>query len=105
VYALGLSTQHPADLHIASSQDRFMLKFERNYGPVHPEFFSGSYASALAQANSQEKLLFVYLHSEEHDDAHLFCNQVLRNPEVIAFLNTNCIVFAADVCDPGRFPL
>jgi hypothetical protein len=44
----------------------FIQRFKAAYGDRHPRFVEQSLVAATAQANTEFKFLFVYLHSQEH---------------------------------------
>lgn len=67
------------------------------FGDQHPSFFAGTYSQVLNEAKKDLKFLLVYLHCKDHQDTNKFCRQTLSNPEVIEFINSNCLMWACSV--------
>ena len=64
---------------------------------LFPEFLAASHRDALREAQRQLKFLFVYLHSRDHADAHVFCADVLCDPAFKAFVDERFVCWAGDV--------
>ena len=77
----------------------FAAAYESQFGAAdHPAFFTrGGFREALREAQSQFKLLLVYLHSPEHQDTPHFCRTVLSSPEVAAAADAGYVTWAADL--------
>ena len=65
------------------------------------------YAKSLVEANRQNKLLFVYLHSPLHRKSDSFCARILSHPRVLTHLSTSFItwggsIHTADGANVGR---
>lgn len=78
----------------------FIESYELEYGSQHPVFYRGPYGDALTDAKRELKFLLVYLHCETHHETRNFCANVLANPQVIEFINTNNLLFWA--CSVSR---
>ena len=52
---------------------RFCDMFRQKYGEDGPPFLDMPYRSAIEQAFSQSKFLFLYLHSPLHEDTDRYC--------------------------------
>jgi FAS-associated factor 2 len=89
----------------STEHERFLAAFETRYGPIHPPFFAGSYAEAVAAARASFRLLLVYLHSELHGDTAQFCSQTLCAPPVVSFVAERFVVWGGDVREPEGFAL
>lgn len=76
---------------------RFISFYESRYGDAHPDFFDGSYASALNAANNQIKFLLVYIHSESHRLTPQFCRSILNDELFISTANASFITWAGSV--------
>ena len=75
----------------------FIQEFERIYGDQHPHFYPGTYSQVLNEAKKQLKFLIVYLHCADHQHTERFCRRTLSDPEVIHYVNDNCIMWACSV--------
>ena len=63
-----------------------------------PDFWLGSYDSALEAAKREARVLCVILLSDEHDDSPEFRRSVLTDPELVRILTENeIIVWAGDI--------
>ena len=63
-----------------------------------PDFWLGSYESALEAATREARMLCVVLLSDEHDDTPEFRRNVLTNPELVRVLTENeFIVWAGEI--------
>jgi FAS-associated factor 2 len=63
-----------------------------------PDFWLGSYESALDAAKREARVLCVVLFSDEHDDTPEFRRSVLTDPELVRVLTENeFIVWAGDI--------
>jgi FAS-associated factor 2 len=63
-----------------------------------PDFWLGSYESALEAAKREARMLCVVLLSDEHDDSPEFRKSVLTDPELVRVLTENeFIVWAGDI--------
>ncbi|XP_024936165.1 FAS-associated factor 1 isoform X2 [Cephus cinctus] len=78
----------------------FAEQFEKRYGPVHPEFFTGTFEDAIKESclkpAKERKLLAVYLHHDNSVLANVFCTQLLGFESVLQLLSTNFIVWGWD---------
>ncbi|GBG81547.1 hypothetical protein CBR_g32537 [Chara braunii] len=80
-----------------SEGQRFLQRFEAEYGVVHPAFLIRTFMDAVRMAAAEFKFLFVYLHSSEHVSTPGFCREVLCDPSVVEFLSENFVVWGGDV--------
>lgn len=96
-YTLNLLRGQPTNrtrLDPATEVTNYIKFFESKYGEAHPNFFPGSYNTALNEAKVNLKFLLVYLHCKSHQDTDSFCNKTLTHSEVISYLNrNNSIIF------------
>uniref|UniRef100_A0A0G4HII2 UBX domain-containing protein n=1 Tax=Chromera velia CCMP2878 TaxID=1169474 RepID=A0A0G4HII2_9ALVE len=70
--------------------------FEARYGRPRPDFFRGGLREALATARREEKVIFVYCHSDASAQTERFCRDVLKHDAVVALLNENFLVIGLD---------
>lgn len=75
----------------------FIQEYDETFGVQHPTFFAGTYSQVLNEAKKDLKFLLVYLHCKDHQDTAKFCRETLSNPEVIEFINSNCVMWACNV--------
>ena len=68
-------------------------------------FLHMSNREALRFAQSETKLLFVYLHSPSHPESDLFCAQVLASREVTEYVNERFVAWGGDVRDAEVYAL
>ena len=68
-------------------------------------FVQLSHREALAFAQRETKLLFVYLHAPAHHESELFCAQVLADPTMTAYVNQNFVAWGGNVRDGDAFSL
>ena len=99
-HAVGGQTDDP----ISSAVD-FKHAFRGEYGVQMPDFVEVSHREALRMAQSQLKLLFVYLHSPQHSDSAGFCRDVLTHPEVLRTLGENFVCWGGDVHKTDAYQL
>lgn len=79
----------------------FAEQFEKRYGPVHPEFYTGTFEDAIKKSclkpAKERKLLAVYLHHDNSVLANVFCTQLLGFETVLQLLSANFIVWGWDI--------
>ena len=79
----------------------FITDFQERYGSNIPQFFRGTYAAALRQAQRDLVFLLVYIHANENPSSDRFCRNVLLNDGFLNFLSTNeIILWGCDVSKP-----
>ncbi|CAH0485896.1 unnamed protein product [Peronospora farinosa] len=73
---------------------KFTSSLRQRYGEsVTPRFEHTSFRDAVSTARTASKFLFVYLHSNIHDDADMFCRKTMCTERMSAYLNnSDCIV-------------
>ncbi|GFT68579.1 FAS-associated factor 2 [Nephila pilipes] len=81
----------------------FIQNFEEKYGRDHPIFYRGTYYQAVNDAKQDLKFLLVYLHGDDHQDTDEFCRTVLRNSEVVNFINASFLFWACSVNSPEGY--
>ncbi|XP_071737449.1 plant UBX domain-containing protein 10-like [Rutidosis leptorrhynchoides] len=84
---------------------RFVSMFEREYGDLHPSFVGESFMDALQRSRREFKLMFVYLHSPDHPDTPLFCEESLCNEVLSAFVNENFVAWGGSIRDSEGFKM
>ncbi|XP_034939481.1 FAS-associated factor 1 isoform X2 [Chelonus insularis] len=79
----------------------FSEQFEKRYGPVHPEFFTGTFDEAVRESclkpPRERKLLAVYLHHDNSVLTNVFCTQLLGCETVLQLLSANFIIWGWDL--------
>lgn len=81
----------------ASEAMEFVAAFERDYGTRRPNFVSEGFMDALQRSRNEFKLLFVYLHSPDHQDTPLFCERTLCSEVLAAFVNENFVSWGGSI--------
>ncbi|PON92832.1 UBX domain-containing protein [Trema orientale] len=81
----------------ASEAMEFVAGFDRDYGATRPNFVSEGFMDALQRSRNEFKLLFVYLHSPDHQDTPLFCERTLCSEVVAAFVNENFVSWGGNI--------
>ncbi|GIY86534.1 FAS-associated factor 2 [Caerostris extrusa] len=81
----------------------FIQSFENKYGREHPVFYRGTYYQAVNDAKQDLKFLLVYLHGDDHQDTDEFCRAVLRNTEVVNFINSSFLFWGCSVNSPEGY--
>ncbi|XP_075508719.1 plant UBX domain-containing protein 10-like [Primulina tabacum] len=81
----------------ASEAMDFVSRFERDYGNTRPNFLADGFMDALQRSRQEYKLLFVYLHSPDHQDTPFFCENSLCNDVFVAFVNENFVPWGGSV--------
>ncbi|KAM6557789.1 hypothetical protein CsatB_004808 [Cannabis sativa] len=81
----------------ASEAMEFVAGFERDYGLRRPNFVSEGFMDALQRSRNEFKLLFVYLHSPDHQDTPLFCERTLCSEVLVAFVNENFVSWGGSI--------
>ncbi|CAI5735984.1 unnamed protein product [Peronospora destructor] len=73
---------------------KFTYSLRRRYGEtVTPRFEHTSFRDAVSTARTASKFLVVYLHSNIHDDADVFCRKAMCTEQMSTYLNnSDCIV-------------
>lgn len=72
------------------------LKVRYNISSM-PLLFSGTFQQAINASKRELKPLFVYLHSNEHQDTDSFVTRVFNDPEFCSLIDLNFISWAASV--------
>lgn len=77
----------------------FASAFDRDYGNSlsRPNFVSEGFMDALQRSRNEFKLLFVYLHSPDHQDTPAFCARTLCSEVVAAFVNENFVSWGGSI--------
>ncbi|XP_064489136.1 FAS-associated factor 2-like [Ornithodoros turicata] len=81
----------------------FIGHYESRYSRSHPVFYQGTYSQVLNDAKRELRFLMIYLHGDDHQDTDKFCRNVLSNPELIDFVNTNMFFWACSVNYPEGY--
>lgn len=83
----------------ATEAMEFVASFEREYAAAagRPNFVSEGFMDALQRSRNAFKLLFVYLHSPDHPDTPLFCEQTLCSEALAAFVNENFVAWGGSI--------
>ncbi|GER38495.1 UBX domain-containing protein [Striga asiatica] len=100
--------QAPSNLHpqqqlpsTGHEQWDFLNTFERQYGTAHPFFYACRFTDALKMAREERKLVFVYIHSQEHPFTPSFCRETLCSEVIVQFLDVNFVCWAG-ISDRGE---
>eukprot|EP00475_Leptophrys_vorax_P038250 TRINITY_DN6712_c0_g1_i1.p2 TRINITY_DN6712_c0_g1~~TRINITY_DN6712_c0_g1_i1.p2 ORF type:complete len:472 (+),score=122.13 TRINITY_DN6712_c0_g1_i1:218-1633(+) len=101
---LGFGPSVSEEQNLNASQ-RFIRQFDSTYGASHPQFFDGSFSQALNSAVRSSMMVFVYLHSEDHDDTDAFCRTCLSRSDIVQFLDGHCVSYGVSVKDYEGFRL
>ncbi|OQS00078.1 hypothetical protein THRCLA_06253 [Thraustotheca clavata] len=82
-----------------------LSELKADYGDLCPEFEAVSFREATNRAKTSGKFLFVYLHSEVHDDVATFCRSTLCTDEMHAFFleHDNMVLWAGSVLQPEGY--
>lgn len=79
----------------------FAEQFEKRYGPLHPEFYMGTFEDAIKisclKPANERKLLAVYLHHDNSVLANVFCTELLGFETVLQLLAANFVVWGWDI--------
>ncbi|XP_009788366.1 plant UBX domain-containing protein 10-like [Nicotiana tabacum] len=75
----------------------FVASFERDFGNIRPNFVVEGFMDALQRSRNEYKLLFVYLHSPDHQDTPVFCERTLCNEDLVAFINENFVAWGGSI--------
>ena len=75
----------------------FIQEYDAQFGPIHPNFFAGTYNQVLNEAKKDLKFLLVYLHSKDHQETDRFCRRTLADPQVVQYVNSNMLMWACSV--------
>lgn len=97
--------QHESDRLIpvsasANEAADFVAVFERNFGAAsvsRPNFVAEGFMDALQRSQREFKLLFVYLHSPDHPDVPVFCEECLCSGLVAPFVNENFVCWGGSI--------
>ncbi|XP_011503570.1 PREDICTED: FAS-associated factor 1 [Ceratosolen solmsi marchali] len=78
----------------------FSEEYTKRYGLAHPNFFTGTFESAIAEScfkpPRERKLLAVYLHHDNSILANVFCTQLLGFETVLQLLSANFVIWGWD---------
>ncbi|XP_044589997.1 FAS-associated factor 1 [Cotesia glomerata] len=78
----------------------FSEQFEKRYGLIHPEFFTGTFDEAIRESclksPKERKLLAVYLHHDNSVLTNVFCTQLLGCETILQLLSANFVVWGWD---------
>ncbi|KAL5511305.1 UCP10 [Sanghuangporus vaninii] len=103
---VGVTTASGADAQAGPGPSTLSRRTEsaRAHRAFIPEFYLGSYESALRESQKDTRLFCVVLVSEEHEDVPEFKRTALIDPEFNKILRTNdFIVWGGDVRDYEAF--
>ncbi|GAB4834623.1 Plant UBX domain-containing protein 10 [Ancistrocladus abbreviatus] len=91
----------------AAEAMEFVAEFERDFGGLRmrPNFVSEGFMDALQRSRHAYKLLFVYLHSPEHPDTPVFCERILCNEVLAAFVNENFVAWGGSIRSSEGFKM
>lgn len=93
---------------VAETQDLapqiFTARLKRD-NPGLPDFFEGSYKDACRQARQQNRSLFVYIHSQGHEDTKAFIRDTLTQQLVRECINSNFVSWAGSVTQADTYRL
>ncbi|CAN1139030.1 Plant UBX domain-containing protein 10 [Linum perenne] len=81
----------------ASEAMDFVAAFEREYGTRRPNFVTVGFMDALQRSRDSYKLLFVYLHSPDHSDSPVFCEETLCSEVLTDFVNHNFVSWGGSI--------
>ncbi|PIA48867.1 hypothetical protein AQUCO_01300042v1 [Aquilegia coerulea] len=81
----------------ASEAFDFVAAFERDYGTIRPNFVTEGFMDSLQQSRQAYKMLFVYLHSPDHPDTPVFCEQSLCSEALAAYINENFVSWGGSI--------
>ncbi|KAK2409173.1 hypothetical protein P8452_70755 [Trifolium repens] len=79
----------------------FLDKFEQQYGTKHPFFYACRFIEAMKLAEQDQKFVFMYLHSQKHPFANVFCKETLCSELVTQFLDVNFVCWGS-LADRGE---
>ncbi|XP_062074654.1 plant UBX domain-containing protein 10 [Humulus lupulus] len=89
----------------AAEAMEFVAGFERDYGSRRPNFVSEGFMDALQRSRNEFKLLFVYLHSPDHQDTPSFCERTLCSEVLAAFVNENFVSWGGSIRSSEGFKM
>ncbi|KAF9616447.1 hypothetical protein IFM89_029701 [Coptis chinensis] len=81
----------------ASEALEFVSGFEKDYGITRPDFAVQGFMDALQNSRQAFKMLFVYLHSPDHPDTPLFCQQSLCSQALADYVNDNFVSWGGSI--------
>ncbi|KAI7739900.1 hypothetical protein M8C21_020117, partial [Ambrosia artemisiifolia] len=100
-YTLGSSGRASGRLSSANGAGEeargFVEMFEKEYGDRRPNFVGEGFMEALQRSRREFKLMFVYLHSPEHPDTRVFCEETLCSELLSGFVNENFVAWGGSV--------
>jgi FAS-associated factor 2 len=96
-----LDTPQPQNSLATPEEWIFLDKFEQQYGTKHPFFYACRFIEAMKLAEQDHKFVFMYLHSQEHPFANVFCKETLCSELVTQFLDVNFVCWGA-LADRGE---
>jgi len=85
--------------------EQFLAEFKQVYPSPWPPFHNGSFSEAVRAAEQRQLPLFVYLHSDQHEDTDSFCKNTLCTVSVCTYLRENCVCWAGNIRSPEAFQL
>ncbi|CAA0820922.1 Plant UBX domain-containing protein 10 [Striga hermonthica] len=99
----GPSNLHPQQQLPSTGHEQwdFLNTFELQYGTAHPFFYACRFTDALKMAREEHKLVFVYIHSQEHPFTSSFCRETLCSEVIVQFLDVNFVCWAG-ISDRGE---
>eukprot|EP01006_Ploeotia_vitrea_P039000 TRINITY_DN66300_c6_g1_i1.p1 TRINITY_DN66300_c6_g1~~TRINITY_DN66300_c6_g1_i1.p1 ORF type:complete len:463 (-),score=239.90 TRINITY_DN66300_c6_g1_i1:32-1420(-) len=77
-------------------QSEFLSSLEDDFKFV-PAFVKGSFKTAVSTARDRGQLLFVYLHSPQHEDTPRFLRECVCTETMMNFLNENATAWAGNI--------
>jgi FAS-associated factor 2 len=83
----------------------FISGFSARYGERTPKWELTGWETAAQKSQNEGMFLFVYLHSERHQDSESFCKETLCCPSFVDYLNATFVSWGGDIRCPEAFRL
>lgn len=90
---------------IQSDEKRSQQLYEAKFGVQHPLFFEGTFNQLIDRGKSSHKPILVYLHSQEHENTHIFVEKIMSNEAFEVLVNQNFLFYLLDISTKSGFQL
>jgi FAS-associated factor 2 len=95
LHQLRITTNNGENPEWAATQ--FVQNLEEKYGPIHPNFFIGSFQQLCNKAKNEFKFMIIYIHSPLHQDTDKFCREILCTQLISDFFNENFLCWGGNI--------
>ena len=95
----------PTSLNPENDTLKFIEEYNQKYSSNHTLFHPNSYQNAVTVAHQSSKFLLIYLHSPLHEETDHFCENIMKSPSIVSYLNQHMVTWVGRVWDAEAYAL